>query len=141
MGNSWPYSDIPLPPLLAGFELISLPEAVGILGKKLYPHKWPDPPHSWRLWWFTSEYSPPLGFKTLAEFDAADAHWLEDNDKILIDAASTLAGLAQDMSIRALASIETPIQFLDPLTERRLVDLGASHELWANASWGRVCLS
>jgi hypothetical protein len=50
----WPYLDIPRPPLLAGVDLISVPEAVGELGAKLYPDEWPDRDRPWKWrerWW------------------------------------------------------------------------------------------
>ena len=57
--QGWPYPDIPRPPIMAGVELISVPEAVGLLGMQMakvdrlvegfkFPATWPDPPANWR---------------------------------------------------------------------------------------------
>ncbi len=60
--HPWPYPDIPRPPLLAGVELVSVPEAVGILGARLYPDpdNWPKPPESWREKWAPLRLGQPL---------------------------------------------------------------------------------
>ena len=44
----WPYLDVPRPPLLPGFELISIPEAVGIIGAQHNPDRWSTPSTTWR---------------------------------------------------------------------------------------------
>jgi hypothetical protein len=60
--HPWPYPDIPRPPILAGVDLISVPEAVGILGAKLYPDDWKghEPPWRWRQTWRPLWLDQPL---------------------------------------------------------------------------------
>lgn len=60
-----PYPDIPRPPLLAGAELVSVPEALDIFGRLAYPKRWPEgwrEETSGRTW-------PRLGWEKLADDD------------------------------------------------------------------------
>ena len=133
----WPY-DIPRPPLLAGIDLISVPEAVEILGKKLHRDAWPD---SWRLWWPPRSSYTGIGFKTVSEWDVAESHWRDGGAYILENTIGSLAALAVNLTVRAVAVIEKPVLGMEPLTERRVVELGRAWELWALMSCGRVRVS
>jgi len=100
----WPYLDIPRPPLGVGEELVSAPEAVGILGRQLHPGLWPDPPTSWREHW------PALRGWFAGEQDEGDQEYRDrtgrakppDDDAQLCQLLRVLTGLLALGFVRAV---------------------------------------
>ena len=102
-----PFSPIPRPPLTADEQLVSVPEAVGILGKTGYPKlDWPDPPASWReLWRFASPWKDPF---TPPEESPTTVHPDEVGSIMvaLFDLFRAVSILLQQGTIRAVVSWE-----------------------------------